>query len=199
MSLVLALAASAGAARPLEAPEPWELTLWQDVARCVVTRAPKRTAELLNSDFREQPAYHERMRALLNTQRSCFVNNTMRARGVVVPGFLAEASLRRETVTDPVAAVAFRPGGRVIAARDEGEATALCTVRKQPAEVWALLQTKPGQADEDAAIKSLVPTVGACTAEGTQAGFNKPGLRAVLALAYRRLLNSNKTMDGAVQ
>ena len=94
MSIVLALAA---AATPAQKPE--DLVQLRDTMRCVATRAPRATSETLDSDFREQPAYARKLQRLMDTNKTCFSASTMRARGVIVPGFLAEAQLATMSVT----------------------------------------------------------------------------------------------------
>ena len=187
MSIVLALAA---AATPAQKPE--DLVQLRDTMRCVATRAPRATSETLDSDFREQPAYARKLQRLMDTNQTCFSASTMRARGVIVPGFLAEAQLATMSGTDPVQAVAYRSALPPIAARDAAEVLALCAVRATPAEVRALFDTAPGSAEEKASLAPVVSAVGNCTPTATQARFNRPGLRAVLALAYRRIANHNR-------
>ena len=184
------MASPLSAATPAQKPE--DLVRLRDTMRCVATRAPRATSETLDSDFREQPAYARKLQRLMDTNKTCFSASTMRARGVIVPGFLAEAQLATMSGTDPVQAVAYRSALPPIAARDAAEVIALCAVRAKPAEVRALFDTAPGSAEEKASLAPVVSAVGNCTPTATQARFNRPGLRAVLALAYRRIANHNR-------
>ena len=184
------LFALAAATTPAQKPE--DLVQLRDTMRCIATRAPKATSETLDGDFRLQPAYARKMQGLMDTNKTCFSASTMRARGVIVPGFLAEAQLAAIGGADPVQAVAYRAELPPIAARDDAEVIALCTVRAKPVEVRALFDTVPGSAEEKVALALIVPAVGTCTPAATQARFNRPGLRAVLALAYRRIANHNR-------
>ena len=189
MLFTLAAAAAAAAAT---AQKPEDLVQLRNTMRCIATRAPKVTSETLDSDFREQPAYARKLQRLMDTNKTCFSTSTMRARGVIVPGFLAEAQLTAISATDPVRDVAYRSELLPIAARDAAEVIALCAVRAKPAEVRALFDTAPGSAEEKASLAPVVSAVGNCTPTATQARFNRPGLRAVLALAYRRIANHNR-------
>ena len=184
--LLLAAAASPAPAIPPATPE--ELVRLRDSMRCIAAAAPMQSTKLLDERSGTDGTTQADMYKLLNTNKRCFGFDTMRARGVVVPGFLAEAQLRKMPTERATQAVAYRADAPNIKARDEGEAIALCTVRLKPMESWAVFATAPGSPEEKAAIAPLLPTLSECTPATAQAKFNRPGLRAVLALAYRRLV-----------
>lgn len=186
--ILLLLAAAASPAPAFPPAKPEELVRARDAMRCVASAAPLQSAKVLDDMSGDDPTTWAAMNKLLNTNKRCFGFDTMRARGVVVPGFLAEAQLRKVAGDRATQAVAYRADAPTIKARNEAEGIALCTVRLKPTETWAVFATSPGSAEEKAALAPLVPTLGECTPATAQAKFNRPGLRAMLALAYRRLV-----------
>lgn len=180
--------ATGGIARPLTAATARDLAFLQEFSGCVVERNAAGAAAAIDSDFRDTRAYRARMDKLVQSERGCLIGGTLRIRGVVLAGFLAEALVEKKlSISDPVAAVSHDATKAPIVARDVAEGIALCSARSKPVETVALLGTVPGSAEEGAAITALLPQVQNCTAKGVDARFNKPGLRAILALAFRRL------------
>ncbi|HEY0629953.1 MAG TPA: hypothetical protein VGD23_11565, partial [Sphingomicrobium sp.] len=74
-----------------------------------------------------------------------------------------------------------------LSARDPMEAMALCTVMTSPANVAQLLKSEVATGEEAEAAEALGPTLNACLSGVDKAELNRPGLRAVLALAAWRI------------
>ena len=171
-----------------------DLAQLQVFADCVVTLAPKNVEKVLGEDFRTN-AYRKDLQAIADYHQ-CLLAGRLRANPVLMAGFMAEAILKKRlTVATVVQSVAYRADRPILPARDEGEVIALCVARTAPAQIWALLGTKPGQMEEAGAVAHLTPLVADCTKAGVNAKFNKPGLRAILALAMRRLAANNGTLS----
>jgi hypothetical protein len=203
MSVILVSLALASVApqapRPLaKPPTSRDLAFLQDFSRCVVANNAKGAASAIDANYREA-GYRSQLDTLVQSERVCLMGGTLRIRGVVLAGFLAEALIEKKLrIADPVGAVVYNPLKPPLTARDEGEVIALCTVRAKPVDTVALLGTVPGSTDESTIIRKLVPHVQFCTAQGVNARFNKPGLRAILALAFRRLaLQTSQNQGGA--
>lgn len=156
-------------------------------SRCVVDRSPRMARAAIDHDFRD-PDYKVVMNKLVQGQRDCLLFGTLRMRGVVLAGAIAEALIKKDLGRINLAeTIDNHPNAQVIQARDEGEMIALCIARKAPGDVATLLATPMASDAERLAMAPLVAQLGPCTASGVQARFNKAGLRAIVALAYRRV------------
>jgi hypothetical protein len=58
-----------------------------------------------------------------------------------------------------------------------------------------LLASAPASASEEAAVRALRPRLAACLRAGLTAHFNRPALRALLALSAYRLVEHNRGRD----
>jgi hypothetical protein len=164
------------------APTPVAVQALHKFSRCVALRYPTRAANLLALDYRT-PEYGAAIRKLAQSQTSC-TRGTLRFNGVLMAGGLAETLLER----DGIAGLGVRLSAEMaIEARDDIEFTSLCVVRKTPDAVVALLATDPASAEEKAALDRITPMLAGCIRGGTQVRFNRPGLRALLALAAYRI------------
>lgn len=59
----------------------------------------------------------------------------------------------------------------------------------RPDLVWQLIEAQPESGEEAAAIGALVPVLGPCLVEGTDARFDKGSLRSLLAFGLYRTLS----------
>ena len=85
------------------------------------------------------------------------------------------------------AAVAYDAAKAPIAARSAAEMTSICVLRAEPAKSYAIFRTEPTSAEESHAMQAIAPALMNCVKAGQKMSFNKPGLRASLALAAYRL------------
>jgi hypothetical protein len=196
-SMIAALAALAmpapAAAKPDQTPSAVDLGTVHVFAGCLADRYERNMRRLLAMDYRT-PAYDDALRTLTRMGARCspFAFGKLRSSRVLVAGAFAEALLP-ETLNGAGLAdrVAYDPAKPAVAARDEGEYLGLCAVRTMPAEVAAMLATKPVSEAERLAIGKLRPRLGPCVRAGAAARVNSAGLRALLALAAYRLASQD--------
>jgi hypothetical protein len=169
-------------------------------ARCIVVNEPRRARELLESDYRSE-AYLVAMRRLATRQNGCLPPASRLAfAGVLLAGNLAEALLRNTAPRGTLAQrAAFSAAAAPVEAHDEGEVMSLCVVRAAPAQTEAVLATAPGSPAEAAALRTITAQIGPCLASGAAMRFNRPGLRALLALAAYRLVRHNAAASVATR
>lgn len=190
IALVLSLFAASNA---VAAPAPMSLATARDFdalvqfSRCVVDRSPRLARAAIDSDFTDA-GYKAKMDALVQGQRDCMTHGVLRMRGVVLAGAIAEALIKKDLAGVKMAE-AGAPDAKLptLQARDEGEMIGLCIARKAPGDAATLFDTAHGSDAERLALVPLIARLGPCTANGVQARFNKAGLRAIIALAYRRI------------
>ncbi|HEX9947452.1 MAG TPA: hypothetical protein VGA98_07925 [Allosphingosinicella sp.] len=161
----------------------------QDFTRCVAGERGAQARRVLKLDYRTD-GYRRSLNNLASDVRPCRpFNGSLRMSGVLLAGGLAEAllpkalggaTLRSRTALDPA-----RPA---IPARDAGEYLGLCAVRSMPDQVSALLATGPASEEEKAAAAAISANLGPCLRAGASAKLNRPGLRALLALAAYRIV-----------
>jgi hypothetical protein len=161
-------------------------------ARCVVVNQSARARALVVDDYRSE-AYRTTLRQLAIGQNACLPPaSRLRFAGVLFAGNLAETLLRGAVTRGTLAnRVAFNAAAAPFQARGEGEVMGLCVVRAAPAETEALLATAHGSEQEAAAARAITPHISPCLAAGSTLRFNRPGLRALLALAAYRLVRHN--------
>jgi hypothetical protein len=192
--LWLALAA-AGATAASAAPAddqratPEELRMLHDFTRCVAGQSEGQARRVLGMDYRTG-AYRRSLRNLAVEARACRpFGFDFRMSGVLYAGSLAEALLPKALAGSTlVSRAAVDPSRPAIPARDEGEYLGLCAVRMMPDRVAALLATAPGSAEEKDAAAAVSRDLGPCLKAGVSAKLNRPGLRALLALAAYRIV-----------
>ncbi|HEX8125531.1 MAG TPA: hypothetical protein VF548_08115 [Allosphingosinicella sp.] len=168
---------------------PKDVAMLHSFARCVVERREGEVRSLLALDFRKS-AYDRAFRALAKSQYRCapFYFGRLRSSPVLMAGAFAEELLRRRVAPGSLAGrLAFDPARAPIAARDEGEFMGLCIARTMPEASVALLASTPASPEEKAAAGAIAPNLGSCVRAGAQAKINRPGLRALVALAAYRL------------
>jgi hypothetical protein len=191
--LLLAAAISSGPAalamaRP-RAPD-FATAAMHNFAICVADRGPKEAAEVLAIDYRSRE-YNQKLNRLARDRNRCLFAGRLKFNGILFAGGLAERLAERGRAPGDLAnLLRYDPSLPPVAARDETETMALCTVREAPGAVAALLATAPATAAEEAAMREIGPTVGSCLAAGQKMRLNRPGLRSLLALAAYRVLRS---------
>ncbi len=192
LMLILALAAQAGDAPPrayaadrLGAAPEAQLALHR-FGQCVAERFGRTATNVLRQDFRTAN-YQRGMRSMLEDNRVC-VARGQRAQfsGVLGAGAIAEGLLD----ADHGALLASLPD-RAAIAPDQGfsptDTAAICVVKRDVATVRALFGTEPASEDERRAIAALSAPLSQCLPTGQDFRFNRPGLRAILALSAFRI------------
>ena len=162
-------------------------------SRCVVGRQRAQASALALADYRAD-TYQDGLRRLTTGNSGCVPGGRGRLQfgGILFAGDLAEVLLIEAAPRGSLAGrVALNPAAPLFAARDQGEVMSVCVVRAAPAETEALLATVHGSPEEAAALGAVAPHIGPCLAEGAAMRLNRPGLRAMLALAAYRLVRHN--------
>jgi hypothetical protein len=191
LSLAL-IGATPAVAAPVygEKSAPLAVEAMHNFGACVVRFTPSGARGLLAMDFRTG-AYNQAMRRLARGHGRCAPRSEIRFNGLLFAGALAEALLETEVkVSDLPRRLARDPSRPVIAARDEVETMALCTVLASPGGTTALFRAHPASAEEAAAVRALAPTLSTCLAQSMQVKLNRPALRSVLALAAWRIASA---------
>ncbi|MBB5713555.1 hypothetical protein [Sphingomonas aerophila] len=188
---------SASPTRPGEAQRPFagrmpsdpaSLVQMQAFGRCVARHAPTKAAALLRMNFTE-PQFGSAVRKLAWSDNGC-VPRGKRAQFApeLFAGAMAEELLSH--TTNMASALTYDPSRPPVKAMNDSDLVASCVARTSPRDVAALFATPPASAAEATAIRGLTPVVERCVADGRQARFNKPGLRAILATAFFRIVQS---------
>jgi hypothetical protein len=162
-------------------------------SRCVVGRQRAQASALVLSDFRAE-GYQDSLRRLTTSHSGCVPGGRGRLQfgGILFAGDLAEILLFDAAPRGSLGGrVALNPAAPVFPARDQSEVMSVCVVRAAPAETEALLATEHGSPAEGTAMGAIAPHIGPCLAEGAAIRLNRPGLRAMLALAAYRLVRHN--------
>ncbi|MDP1026096.1 hypothetical protein Q5H91_02640 [Sphingomonas sp. KR1UV-12] len=194
--LLLALGASPAAATPPRHPTGAErLGLSSDAqlalnryGRCMAHDAGQTATRVLRQDFTTR-AYHTGLGALLDNNRQC-VPRGQTARfsggGVLGAGAIAEGLLEKDS-----GALLATLAARAATAPDQGfsptDTAAICVVKRDVAGFRALLGTEPASAQEKDAVSAMAPVLSQCLPAGQDFRFNRPGLRAILALSAFRI------------
>lgn len=162
------------------------------VASCLVERQPVAARALMAMNPGSEE-YRGAMRRLVETPRECAPQRRLGFSSLLLAGALAEALLHVEARDAGFAARLRIDPVRPIRARDETEYMSLCVAGTAPAAVASLLATPPASAEERAAVDAVTPRLNPCLAAGVSANFNRPALRALLALAALRISAHNAT------
>lgn len=170
--------------------EPLAVEAMVNFGQCVARFTPQGARRVLAMDYRTE-AYATAMRKLARGHGRCAPRSEIRFNGVLFAGAMAEALLETEgTPASLPSRLAPNPARSPIAARSPVETMALCTVLAAPTATAGLFATTPASAEEAAAMQALEPTLAACLANGRKLELNRPGLRAVLALAAWRIASA---------
>jgi hypothetical protein len=194
--IILSLACATALAQPVMAKEPLpsapddlSVQAVHNFAACIVDTTPRGAEELLGLDYRS-PEYVKKMDRLTqgHADSRCINASRMRSSGVLIAGGMAERLLIEKVKPDHFASLVVYDASKApIEARSPTEMTSMCVVRAEPARTFAIFQTEPTTPDEGHAMQAIGPALLNCVKAGQKMSFNKPGLRAMLALAAYRL------------
>lgn len=151
---------------------------------CIAETTPKGAEELLALDP-ASPSYKSKLSALGHghADSRCLFGR-MRSNSMLLAGGMAEKLLVMHTDGARfVASVTAEAAAPPFNAHNLSEAVATCVVRADPKNSWALFGTEPATPDEANALKALAPSLPGCVRAGQKLALNRPGLRAMVALA----------------
>ena len=191
------LVAAAPAVAGEHAPAPFTveheaLPYMDHFAKCVVDG--DRHAAIRTLAVEEgTPAFTAALRALARDNRMCVPRGSKLAfGGIVLAGIMATRVIDRTYgLASLPRLVAYHEGTAPIQPHDMGAYASLCTVRKAPEDVAALLATPLDSEQEHQALQPLVQVFADCLPQGRTAQMNAMGLRASLALASYHLIQQN--------
>ena len=130
--------------------------------------------------------------AMLNGNDACGPDEEFEldVRGLGLIGGLAEGLLDAQAQTRNIATLASwndeAIGRTGLRPRNGNEDLGLCVVRRAPQETDRLLASAPDSAGERQAFSAIVPHLGPCAPAGTSMRFDRPTIRAQLAIALYR-------------
>lgn len=153
---------------------------------CVADRSPRPAAEILAEDYRTED-YDKRLRRFAEGHGYCIPEGRLGFHRVLFAGAVAERLLEVRHDSERLPMVLAQVPNPPLQARDETEMMALCTVRMAPAPIAELLRQPVASKEELNAMTALAPTLSGCLAKNQQLSVNRPGLRAILALAAWRI------------
>jgi hypothetical protein len=190
LGFATALASPALAKEQLSAtPDALSVQAIHNYAGCVANTTPRGAAEALELDF-SSPAYGKKISQLSkgHSDSRCMSASRLQYNQVLFAGGMAERLLvdKVQPARFPTM-VAYDPASAPIKARSAQEVIGMCMVRAEPAKSWAVFATAPTSHEEASAMQALAPTLINCVPAGQKMALNKPGLRALLALAAYRL------------
>lgn len=170
--------------------EPIAAEAIRNFAICAVRQTPDGAERLLAMDFRDA-SYGDAIGRYAQGHSYCG-RGELRANSVLFAGGLAEALLRRGNMVDNLPTLLQPVVGRAaLPARDETEYVGLCVALRAPGEVRTMLSSDPGSVAERAALGAFSDDLSACVQQGQTMRMNRPGLRALVALAAYRLARHN--------
>ena len=193
------LAAVAAPAAPSNEPEDVAIQAVHNYGACMVSRTPDGARRLLAMDF-NSPDYDKQFRRYAKGHEYCIsFSATLGSNRLLLAGAMAEALLKSDVKHDELAQrLAYDSRREDIVARSQTESMALCTVFEAPKETARIFDTEPATRDETEAMKPLGGVLGDCLKKDMELTVNKPGLRALLALAaYRVVTTPEKPADPA--
>jgi hypothetical protein len=173
---------------PSVAPDDLAVQAMHNFASCVADTTPRGAEHVLALDYRS-PEYAKTMNRLSSghADSRCLAGR-MKFDTRLLAGGMAERLLVEKLDAARFAqAVAYDAAKPPIEARNPSEVTAICVIRAEPAKAWAILQSEPTSKNELSAMQAISPAVVGCVPQGAKLALNKPGLRAMLALAAYRL------------
>ena len=198
----IALAAPAVAKEQLShSPDDLSVQAIHNFAACIVDTTPRGAEDVLALDYRS-PAYAKQMNRLTqgHADSRCVSASRMRFSDVLLAGGMAERLLEEKVNPDRFASlVAYDATKAPIEARSPTELTAICVIRAEPAKTFAIFKTDPTTADESRAMQAIGATLLNCVKAGQKMSFNKPGLRAMFALAAYRLSQPAPTVAASAR
>jgi hypothetical protein len=162
-----------------------------DVARCMARRWPDDARRTVLGLADGEGGYQQVLRRFLSRHPGCTPPGRLSLGGILLTGAIAEALLAADRGALAVR-VAYRPERSPVRARGEAEVMSICAVRAEPDRVAALFGSNPQSAAETAILGALAPRLSACLAAGATGRFNRPAVRALLAIAAYRLSEHNR-------
>lgn len=170
---------------------PEGLQAIQRFGACAADASPERAARALRMDFRSN-GYRKALKTISDNNRRCFKRGRMRSNSLLFAGALAERLLTTEplSLNKRLAAAAAKPFEASFGPSDK---LATCVVRSMPDEAAAVFATPAGTPEEAKAVGALDVGVRGCAkAVGKQVDISPAGLRAILATAAFRVVDSAK-------
>jgi len=158
------------------------------VAHCMVGHWPRDARNLLLADL-QATSYDHPVRRFVAGHRGCTPRASLGFGGLLLAGAIAEALIRSPGALP--ARIEYRPSRPPLRVTNEADLMSVCVVRGAPAGAAALFGSAPGSAAERAALESLEPRLADCLRAGLTGHFNRPALRALLALSAYRLMAHN--------
>ena len=190
LAVSFVLGAAAQAKDPLPGnPDDLSVQAVHNFAACLADTTPRGAQQLLAMDYRDE-AYKKTLRRFArgHDDGRCMNASVLRSNDVLIAGGVAERLLIETVKSDRFRSlVAYDATKAPIAARSSMEATAICVVRAEPAKTYAIFQSEPTSGGEGHAMQAIAPALMNCVKAGQKVTLNKPGLRALLALAAYRL------------
>ena len=172
--------------------DPLEVQAAHNFGACIVSYTPEGARQVLSMDFRT-PEYARKLHELaMGHNDRCLLGGwRYKFTGSLVAGAMAEALLKASgRQADLPKELAFDPARQPIDARGPLEEMALCAVMKDPQEAVRIFDTEPATAAEAEAMKPMTDVLTRCLKKDAQVELNKPGIRALLALAAWRVVNT---------
>jgi hypothetical protein len=183
----------AAVAAPVSSNEPQDVAVQavHNYGACMAAHTPEGAKQLLAMDF-NSPEYDKQFRRYVRGHEYCMpFNGMMGSSRLLFAGALAEALLKLDLKRDELAQrLAYDPKREEIAARSQTEAMALCTVLQAPQATAKIFDTEPATHEEVEAMTPIGGVLGECLKKDMKLTVNKPGLRALLALAAWRVVNT---------
>lgn len=181
--------------KAVASPEANAREQMQKFARCLLVRSPKRTEAYLALPPGSAEADNE-ARSLSISFNDCLRSGTMKFNPTLLRGAMYEALYIRDfPMEGPTRFASATPGApavqpgtgpaspEVAALMQVGE----CIARAERPGSRALVLSKPGTADEDVAIKTVVPALSSCLPAGQTVRFSPSVLRGSIAEMLYRL------------
>mgnify|MGYP000535286067 CR=1 FL=1 len=160
-------------------------------AGCIV-RARADSARALLARDEAVPETLTEMQNLVKRSTGCIPSGTLAISPLLLLGQMAERLVLRDIGVSPLASAIQPSAARGdYVARNSGEYMAICTTLRAPALVQALFASDAGSVQEAEALKSIVPVLPECLADGDSARINRRALRAIIALGTYRLVQHN--------
>lgn len=215
MILALALALQGQSQPPAERPLPTENSGWREISpshdiygeefgatdaqarvaiqgfgACVARRSAGMASGILTRDFTTRD-YQQGLRVLSRNNEDCFRRRgRMRSHNLLFAGAIAEQLVEQgtEPLNVRLARAAAQPEPQAFSQSDR---VALCVVRSTPDDVGRMFSTEVASEAERTELQALRRVVALCNRTGRPLEISDAGLRAILATAAFRTVNSS--------
>ena len=193
--------ASPALAREKLSPTPDDLSVQaiHNYAACIVETTSRGAEEALSLDYASE-AYRKKLDRIAkgHADSRCMTGGQFRSSGVLLAGGMAERLvLEKLSAATFATRVAYDAGKPPAQAHDAMEMTAMCVVRAAPDKTWTIFTTAPTSREELGAMQAIGSTLAGCVPAGQKMAFNRPGVRAVLALAAYHLTQPAAPAQGS--